>query len=385
MNNFSYFNPVNIIFGKGEIAKLSSLVDKKQRIMLTYGGGSIHKNGVYDQVMAALEGYDIIEFGGIEPNPEYATLMKAVEICREKSVDMVLAVGGGSVADGSKFIAAATNYKGETPWDFMIGNTRVPEALPLGVVITLPATGSEMNCGGVISRRELKEKFAFFNPTSGFPKFSILDPTVIKSLPPRQVANGLVDTYIHTMEQYLTDDSNSLLVDRWAESILQTIIEIAPKLMDNKAEYDTYANFMLSATMALNGLLAMGTTQDWATHMIGHELTALHGLDHGATLAIVEIGIMKVMREQKRAKLLKYARRVWNITEGSDDQIIDSAIAKTEEFYRSLGMKTKLAEHNIGDQTIDEIVNRFTSRNMNVGENGSITPAMVGEALTLVK
>ena len=384
MNNFSYFNPVNIIFGKGEIAKLSSLIDKKQRIMLTYGGGSIHKNGVYNQVVVALEGYDIIEFGGIEPNPEYATLMKAVEICREKSVDMILAVGGGSVADGSKFIATATNYKGETPWDFMIGKAAVPEALPLGVVITLPATGSEMNCGGVISRRELKEKYAFFNPT-GFPKFSILDPTVIESLPPRQVANGLVDTYIHTMEQYLTEDNNSLLVDRWAESILQTIIEIAPKLMANQAEYDTYANFMLSATMALNGLLAMGTTQDWATHMIGHELTALHGLDHGATLAIVEIGIMKVMREKKREKLLKYARRVWNITTGSDDEIIDRAIAKTEELYRSLGMKTKLSEHNIGDETIAEIVGRFTKRNTNVGERGFITPTMVGEALTLVK
>lgn len=388
MNNFTFQNPVKLIFGEGEISKLDNLIDKKSRIMVTYGGGSIHKNGIYEQVISALNGCDIIEFGGIEPNPEYATLMKAITICKEQNVDMILAVGGGSVLDGTKFIAAGAKYDGD-PWDFMGGQPKqksvvVAAAIPFGTVLTLPATGSEMNCGGVISRRERKEKFAFFSDFV-YPQFSILDPTVIYSLPQRQIANGIVDTYIHTIEQYLTVNNNSILIDRWAESILQTLIDIAPKLMSNNKEYDICANFMLSATMALNNLLSMGTVADWATHLIGHELTALHGLDHAVTLAIVQPGIMNIMREAKREKLLQYAERVWGIVDGTAQERIDKVIIKTEEFYRSVGMKTRLSDHEISDVTIDEIKNRFNKRNLNLGENGIVTPEKIGEILLSVK
>lgn len=372
MNNFDFRNPVELIFGKGQIALLSQRIDKSKRILMTYGGGSIFKNGVYDQVIKALEGYDIIEFGGIEANPDYSTLIKAIAICKEQNIDMILAVGGGSIIDGTKFIAAGAKYDGD-PWDFMTGKAKATKALPFATVLTLPATASEMNNGAVISRRETNEKFAFHNP-EGYPQFSILDPSVLASLPNRQVANGIVDIYAHTLEQYLTTSLDTRVMDRWAEGLLLTLIEIAPKLMNGKREYDDCANLMLTATMGLNGFISMGVDQDWATHMIGHELTALHGLDHGVTLSIVFPGLMSVMREEKRGKLLQYAERVWGITEGSDEQRIDLAVSKTEEFFRSVGMKTRLAEHNIGEQTIATIVERFRNRGWNLGENGIVTP-----------
>lgn len=372
MNNFDFRNPVELIFGKGQIALLSQRIDKSKRILMTYGGGSIFKNGVYDQVIKALEGYDIIEFGGIEANPDYSTLIKAIAICKEQNIDMILAVGGGSIIDGTKFIAAGAKYDGD-PWDFMTGKAKATKALPFATVLTLPATASEMNNGAVISRRETNEKFAFHNP-EGYPQFSILDPSVLASLPDRQVANGIVDIYAHTLEQYLTTSLDTRVMDRWAEGLLLTLIEIAPKLMGGKREYDDCANLMLTATMGLNGFISMGVDQDWATHMIGHELTALHGLDHGVTLSIVFPGLMSVMREEKRGKLLQYAERVWGITEGSDEQRIDLAVSKTEEFFRSVGMKTRLAEHNIGEQTIATIVERFRNRGWNLGENGIVTP-----------
>ena len=383
MHNFEFQNPVKIIFGKGQIARLPEEIKKGTRIMITYGGGSIFKNGVYDQVKKALEGYEVVEFGGIEANPDYSTLIKAIGICKESQVDMLLAVGGGSVIDGTKFIATGVKYAGD-PWDFMINPSLATDALPIATVLTLPATGSEMNNGAVISRRERNEKFAFMNP-KGYPVFSILDPTVIYSLPQRQVANGIVDTYAHTLEQYLTTDLNTYVMDRWAEGLLQTLVEIAPQLMKNQQDYDLCANFMLTATMALNGFIAMGTDQDWATHMIGHELTALHGLDHGVTLAIVHPGVMDVMRDEKKTKLLQYAERVWGIREGSEDQKIDAAIRKTEEFYRSLGIKTRLSEHGIGEETIQTIVDRFIQRGWKVGEHGIVTPEKAKEILHRVK
>ncbi|MEG1587172.1 MAG: iron-containing alcohol dehydrogenase [Bacteroidales bacterium] len=383
MHNFEFQNPVKIIFGKGQIARLPEEIAKGTKIMITYGGGSIFKNGIYDQVKKALEGYDVIEFGGIEANPDYNTLIKAVGICKEQKVEMLLAVGGGSVIDGTKFIATGVKYAGD-PWDFMLNPKLAVDALPIATVLTLPATGSEMNNGAVISRRERNEKFAFMNP-KGFPKFSILDPTVIYSLPPRQVANGIVDTFAHTLEQYLTTDLNTLVMDRWAEGLLQTLIEIAPKLQKCQQDYDVCANFMLTATMALNGFISMGVDEDWATHMIGHELTALHGLDHGVTLAIVYPGVMDVMRNEKQTKLLQYAERVWDIWEGSDDERINAAIRKTEEFYRSLGIKTRLSEHHIGEDTIEKIVDRFRQRGWKVGEGGRVSPEKVEAILHKVK
>lgn len=372
MNNFDFQNPVELIFGKGQISMLPKRIAKGTKILMTYGGGSIFKNGVYDQVTKALDGYEIVEFGGIEANPDYNTLMKAVAICKEQNIDMILAVGGGSIIDGTKFIAAAALFEGE-PWDFMTGKASVDKALPFAAVLTLPATASEMNNGAVISRRDRNEKFAFHNP-GGYPKFSILDPTVVFSLPKRQVANGIVDIYAHTLEQYLTTSIDTKVMDRWAEGLLLTLVEIAPELMKDEKSYDVCANFMLTATMGLNGFIAMGVDQDWSTHMIGHELTALHGLDHGVTLAIVFPGVMSVMRKEKEAKLLQYAERVWNITEGTVDERIDAAVEATENFFRSVGMKTRLSEHGIGGDTISTIVSRFRERGWNLGENGIVTP-----------
>ena len=373
MNNFDFQNPVKIYFGEGQIASIAKEVKPGSKVLMTYGGGSIKRNGIYDQVMAALKECTVVEFGGIEANPDYDTLIKAIALGKAENVDFTLAVGGGSIIDGTKFIAAGMNYDGD-PWDFIVGKAKVPAAKPFGAVLTLPATGSEMNCGAVISRRATQEKYAFHN-AAGFSSFSVLDPTAVYSLPKRQVANGIVDTFIHTTEQYLTTAGSPMVMDRFAEGVLLTLIDIAPRLLaDGERAYDDCANFMMAATMGLNGFLAMGVDEDWATHMIGHELTALHGLDHGVTLAIVWPGTMRVMRREKEAKLLQYAARVWGITEGSTEEVIDRAIAATEAFFQSLGVKTRLSDYGIGEATVAEIRRRFDERKWNLGENGIVTP-----------
>ena len=352
--------------------------------MMTYGGGSIFQSGVYAQGKAALAGHQLHEFGGIEPNPEYETLMRCVEECKVKGIDYLLAVGGGSVIDGTKFIATAMLWEGDCPWDFLAEPLPTGKAIPLAAVLTIPATGSEMNSGSVVSRRAIKEKRFFFNEAC-FPQFSILDPTAIYSLPAHQIANGIVDSFIHTVEQYLTYEQQANVQDYWAEGILKTLIGLAPKLQENQQDYDTCANFMYAATMALNGFIVMGVTPDWATHMIGQELTALHGLDHGLTLAIVYPGVLQVMREGKREKLLRYAANVWGITTGSEDERIDAAIAATEEFFRSLGLKTRLNEHGIGEDTITEITARFAKQGYPLGERGDITASVVEQILKQVQ
>lgn len=382
MNNFNFYNPVKILFGKGKIAELGKNVPANAKILMTYGGGSIHKNGVYDQVKSALKGFNIVEFGGIEPNPRYETLMKAVEVVKSEKIDFLLAVGGGSVLDGTKFIAAAALYDGESAWDIAAKQISVSKALPLGAVLTLAATGSEMNSGGVVTREATQEKFAFGSPVL-FPKFSILDPEITFSLPQRQVANGIVDAYVHVIEQYLTYPVNSPVQDRLAEGILLTLIEEGPKASTAETpDYENRANLMWAATMALNGLLSTGVKVDWATHMIGHELTALHGIDHAVTLAIVLPGVMRLMKDKRKEKLLQYASRVWNINEGSDEQKIESAIQQTESFFRQVGISTLLNEHQVGQETIDRITERFTQRKMRaVGAQQDISIAEVGELL----
>ncbi|MFI3298959.1 MAG: iron-containing alcohol dehydrogenase [Rikenellaceae bacterium] len=373
MNNFVFQNPTKLVMGKGQIAQLSTLIPSDAKVMITMGGGSIFKNGVYDQVVAALEGREWVEFRGIEPNPEFDTLMKAVAQAKAEGVNFFLAVGGGSVIDGTKFIATAMVYEGD-PWEFMLDESKATAALPLATVLTLPATGSEMNNGAVVSRRTILEKRAFHNPKT-YPAFSILDPEAIFSLPKNQVSNGIVDTFAHVLEQYLTTGAErTMVMDRFAEGLMLNLIELAPELLADKMSYDAAANFMLTATMGLNGFVSMGTVQDWATHMIGHELTALHGLDHGVTLAIVHPALMDVMRDEKHAKLVQFAERVWGVKEGSDDQKIDAAIEALEKFYRSLGKLTRLSEHNITEETITEIEKRFTERGWRVGERGVVTP-----------
>lgn len=369
MENFTFQNPTKLIMGRGMIATLCKEIPSNKRIMITFGGGSVKNNGVYDQVKDALKNHFTIEFWGIEPNPAIETLRKAIVLGKENKIDFLLAVGGGSVIDGTKLISAGLLYDGD-PWELVVSQRSVSHTVPLATVLTLPATGSEMNNGAVISRRETKEKFPFF---SNFPLFSILDPEVTFTLPPYQVACGLADTFVHVMEQYLTIPGQNRLMDRWAEGILQTLVEIAPKIKENQHNYELMADFMLSATMALNGFIAMGVPQDWATHMIGHELTALHGLTHGHTLAIVLPATLRVMKDSKGDKLLQYGERVWGITSGAREERIDLAIIRTENFFRSLGLTTRLHEEKIGEDTITEIQKRFSERNVHLGENGNIT------------
>lgn len=383
MYNFSFKNPTKLIFGKGSISKISQEISKDKKIMLVFGGGSVKKNGVYNQVIEALEAHDYIEFWGVEPNPTYETLMKAVLQARKHQVDFLLAVGGGSVIDGTKFIASAIPYESE-PWELVLNDKTIKQVVPLASVLTLPATGSEMNGGAVISKKSTQEKYAFHHPLI-YPTFSVLDPESCYSLPKEQIAAGIADTFVHVLEQYLTKTNQSMVMDRFAEGLLLTLIELAPKLMLNHQNYDDMANFMLTATMGLNGFVGMGVMQDWATHLIGHELTALHGLTHGVSLAVVGPALMQVMRKDKEDKLIQYAERVWNIKEKDKNETVDTAIDCTEKFYRSLGIKTKLSEYGIGEDTVTEIVRRFTERNTILGENQNITPDKVKEILDVCK
>jgi NADP-dependent alcohol dehydrogenase len=386
MNNFELYNPVNYVFGKDQTQKLATLVPKNAKVLIAYGGGSIFKNGVYDQVKAALQGFEIVEFGGIEPNPRFETLMKAVQIIREQQITFILAVGGGSVIDGVKFISGAVNYEGDAIEILKkrILFTDTSKVIPFGTVLTLPATGSEMNSGAVVTIEATQEKLTL-GGSALFPKFSIVDPTVIVSLPKRQLQNGVVDAFTHVMEQYLTYKHDAMLQDRLSESILQTLIEVGPNVVENPSDYKLASNFVWSATMALNGLIQKGVPSDWATHMIGHELTALYEIDHARTLAIIGPNLFKVMFETKKEKLAQYGQRVWNITGNSTEEIAHKAIEKTVEFYHTMGMKTKLSE-NTGNykETANFIVNRFEERGWQaLGEKQNITLEKVREIVEM--
>ncbi|MCC8146229.1 MAG: iron-containing alcohol dehydrogenase [Bacteroidales bacterium] len=381
MRNFIYKNPTQLVFGKGEIARLSSLIPTEKKVLITFGGGSVKKNGVYEEVISALKDHHYIEFWGIEPNPTVETLRKAIEIGKENEVDFLLAVGGGSVLDGTKLIASALATPETEAWDIVLKG-KAAKTLPYASVMTLPATGSEMNNGAVISRSETKEKYSFY---SAYPQFSILDPQTTFSLPKNQLANGLADVYVHVIEQYLTTTGQSRIMDRWAEGILLTVLEIAPQIMQNSQDYDLMADFMLSATLALNDMIRMGVIEDWATHMIGHELTALHGISHGASLAIVLPGIMKILKEQKHNKLLQYAERVFGLKEGSENDRIDQAIQQTENFFHSIGLATTLSEAGIPETAISIIKERFNKAGVKYGEKANVTGDLAEQILTIQK
>lgn len=379
MNNFEFFNPVKIVFGKGQISKLETLVPQRKKIMMIYGGGSIKKNGVYDQVISALGDRDMIEFSGIQPNPKYETCLEAIELARKEDVEFLLAVGGGSVIDATKFISAGINYDGD-PWDIVSKRQRSPSVLPYGTVLTLPATGSEMNTGSVITRGE--DKLGFMGDTRLFAQFSVLDPETTYSLSERQLGNGIVDAFVHTTEQYLTCPVDTPLQDRFAEGILQTLIEEGPKVVHVKNHYESRANVMWCATMALNGLIGSGAVQDWSTHMIGHELTARYGIDHARTLALVLPSLLRHQREKKSQKLLQYARRVWKIDTPDPDKSIEAAILKTEDFFNSLGLPTRLRVYNIKEEEIPEISKALREHiPANLGEHGDIDQAAVEKVL----
>ena len=373
MFNFDFYNPTRIVFGPDTIARLDDLVPTDARVMVLFGGQSARKTGTLAQVNEALGARHVQEFGGIEPNPSYETLMQAVAQVREQQLDFLLAVGGGSVIDGTKFVAAAVGYEGDA-WNIL--ETRgagIRQALPFANVLTLPATGSEMNHSGVVTRRATQAKLPF-RSVHVFPQFSILDPSKTQTLPVRQLANGVVDAFVHVMEQYLTYPVDARVQDRFAEGLLQTLIEIGPQIVKESADYSTRANLMWTATLALNGLIGAGVPQDWSTHMIGHELTALHGIDHARTLAIVLPANLEVRREAKRAKLLQYAERVWHISQGDDEQRIDAAIQKTRTFFESLGLPTRLAAYQLDADDIDGLLKQLDAHRLTaLGEHSNVT------------
>ncbi len=384
MDNFNFYNPTRIVFGKGTIAQLKDLVPHGKKILMTYGGGSIKRNGVYDQVMDALKGFEVLEFGGIEPNPLYETLMKAVKLVKEEGIEFLLSVGGGSVLDGTKFIAAAVCLTDEVdPWDILTGDVEVKEAMPLASVLTLPATGSESNGNSVISRKENDEKLSFASEEV-FPIFSILDPETTFSLPQKQVRNGIVDTYVHVMEQYCTYPNQAPLQDRQAEAILKSVIETAQAALQTPPDYQARAAYMWNATQALNTLIGKGVPQDWATHGIGHELTAFYGVAHAESLALVQPSLLRHEKEAKREKLLQYAQRVWGLDTSDEDAAIEAAIQKTEEFYHSVGMPTQLRDYNIdAEEAVERIKERFIHRGFQRGERNQIDAEATAEILRM--
>lgn len=382
MQNFTFYNPVKILFGKGQIASISEQIPPSAKVLMVYGGGSIKQNGVYEQVIAALGDRTVIEFGGVEPNPKLETLTAAIEIARSSAIDFLLAVGGGSVIDATKFIAAATHFQGD-PWDILAKRAPISSALPLGTVLTLPATGSEMNRFFVITNDTTQEKVGY-GSEQVFPQFSILDPETTFSLPLRQISNGIVDAFTHTVEQYLTYPVNALLQDRMAESILRTLIEEGPKTLADPANYDSRANVMWCASMALNGLIGAGVPQDWATHMIGHELTALYQLDHAQTLAVVLPSLLQVKQDQKKTKLLQYAERVWNLTAGDESQRISQAIASTAQFFESVGVATRLSDYRVDQSAIQIVAQKLDKQGVTgLGEHQDISPTDVERILAL--
>lgn len=382
MKNFEYYNPVRVIFGKGTISKLDNYVPKNAKILLCYGGGSIMRNGVYDQVISALGDRHYIEYGGIMPNPEMEFLLPAIEIVKKDKLDYVLAVGGGSVVDAVKFIAAGAEYKGEDSWDILAKGEAVHSAIPFGVILTLPATGTEMNGNSVITKKATHDKLAFSSPMV-FPQFSILDPEVTYSLPKKQVVNGVIDAYVHVMEQYLTYPAQAMVQDSYAESLLLILKKEGPKAYcEQEPDYANRANIMWTATNALNTQLSMGVPSDWATHTIGHELTALHGLDHAVTLAIVLPGVMHATKEVRKEKMLQYAENIWGLSGFDHVAVIDEAIRKTENFFNALGVETRLSEYQIGQETINLIMDRLNKRGLEyVGNSRDIPVAQVRDIL----
>jgi len=376
MFNFNFYNPTRIFFGKDRLDVIDANIPANAKVLITFGGGSAKKSGLIDKVKANLGDRKVFEFGGIEPNPRYETLVKAAELVRDEGIDFILAVGGGSVIDGTKFICLASHYKGDAS-DLLkygfggITSEVVSHVVPFGTVLTLPASGSEMNNGAVISYEH--GKFVVMSELV-FPQFSILDPTLTFTLPAIQVANGVIDAFVHTTEQYLTFPVDASVQDRIAEGILQTLIEVGKTTIDEPTNYDARANLVWSATMALNGIIGTGVPQDWTTHMIGHELTALFGIDHGQTLAIISPAVFEVRRTQKRAKLLQYAERVWHIESGSEDEKIDLAIQKTRAFFESLGIKTRLSEYGVTADKIALVVEQLKTHGLTaLSETGDIT------------
>lgn len=380
MYNFQYANPTRICFGAGQIASLSELIPSGSRLLVLYGGGSIKQNGVYEQLTEALAGREWLEFPGIGANPRYDQLMEAVALVKRERIDFLLAVGGGSVVDGTKFVAAAACFEGEDPWDILQHKAPIKAALPLGCVLTLPATGSESNPAAVVSRGEAK--LSFYNPLV-LPQFAVLDPTTTYSLPVRQVGNGVVDAFVHIIEQYLTFPVGGEVQDRLAEGLLQVLVDNGPKALSDPTDYQVRANLMWAASLALNGLIGRGVPQDWATHAIGHQLTALHGLDHAQSLAVVLPSLLRAQAAQKQEKLAQFAERVWHSSREDKALRIEEAIIRTEQFFQQMGVGTCLADYGLDERCIPAICSNLKRFGLtSLGEQQDIDPDKVARILS---
>ncbi len=380
MRDFNFVNPTRVLFGRGQIENLGDHIPADARILLVAGGGSIRENGVLEQVKAALAGRTLHEFWGVKPNPTVEMLLPALEIVKQESIDFLLAVGGGSVIDGAKFIAAAALTPVE-PWNLLAKGARVTAALPLGVVLTMPGTGSESNGAAAISNRETGQKLVFVSPLC-FPRFAVLDPELTFSLPEKQVSNGVADAFVHVLEQYLTYPAGGTLSDRLAEAILLTLKEQGPLALSDPKNYEVRANLMWAANLALNGLIAQGVPQDWTTHHIGHELTALYGIDHARSLAIALPAVLEARRKQKADKLVQFGTRVFGVEGATDDERIDATIAKTVAFFEDLGIPTRLSAYGLGEDVIPQVVAKLkASRRLRMGERLDITPDEAGKIL----
>lgn len=380
MYNFQYANPTRICFGAGQIASLSELIPSGSRLLVLYGGGSIKQNGVYEQLTEALAGREWLEFPGIGANPRYDQLMEAVALVKRERIDFLLAVGGGSVVDGTKFVAAAACFEGEDPWDILQHKAPIKAALPLGCVLTLPATGSESNPAAVVSRGEAK--LSFYNPLV-LPQFAVLDPTTTYSLPVRQVGNGVVDAFVHIIEQYLTFPVGGEVQDRLAEGLLQVLVDNGPKALSDPTDYQVRANLMWAASLALNGLIGRGVPQDWATHAIGHQLTALHGLDHAQSLAVVLPSLLRAQAAQKQEKLAQFAERVWHSSREDKALRIEEAIIRTEQFFQQMGVGTRLADYGLNERCIPAICSNLKRFGLTaLGEQQDIDPDKVARILS---
>ena len=380
MYNFQYANPTRVCFGEGQIATLPELIPAGSRLLVLYGGGSIKQNGVYEQLTQALAGREWLEFPGIGVNPQYDQLMEAVALVKRERIDFLLAVGGGSVVDGTKFVAAAACFEGEDPWEILLDKAPVKAALPLGCVLTLPATGSESNPAAVVSRGEAK--LSFYNPLV-LPRFAVLDPTTTYSLPPRQVGNGVVDAFVHILEQYLTFPVGGDVQDRLAEGLLQVLVDNGPRALTEPTNYQVRANLMWAASLALNGLIGRGVPQDWSTHAIGHQLTALHGLDHAQSLAVVLPSLLREQSAQKQEKLAQFAERVWH--SGREDRAlrIEEAIIRTEQFFQQMGVGTRLADYGLTESCIPAICSNLKRFGLTaLGEQQDIDPDKVARILS---
>ncbi len=383
MLNFMFQNPTKVIFGRNTLELIPGEIPRTARVMVTYGSMSARRYGVLDEVKTALEGYDLVEFGGIDPNPEYETLLKGISLIREKRVDFLLAIGGGSVIDGTKFMAAAAPFTGAPFLLLENAGSAITESLPVGAVATLPASGSEMNSRAIITRRATMIKRGIMNPFL-YPRFAVLDPTKTYTLPAGQIGNGVVDTFVHVLEQYMTYPVAGHVQDRLAEGLLSVLIEDGPRALSDPENYDVRANLMWAATLGLNGLIGAGVPQDWSAHRLGYELTVLYGLDHAQTLAALVPAMLKVRLQGKRQKLLQYGERVWGIISGTESSRLEEAIGRTRAFFESMGLPTHLSGYGLTNIDIEQVMELLRAHGLtHMGESGDVTPDMAREILTL--